>query len=72
VSTAPDHGAWTRAPGACAARLFQAEIGYAALTAVPWEVIYGAGKLQGPWPLTCQREPHEGSPWHWDDGTWWK
>ena len=28
---------------------------------------------QGPPPLACAREPHPGSPWHWDgSGTWWR
>jgi len=28
---------------------------------------------QGPAPLACAREPHPGSPWHWDgSGTWWR
>jgi|HubBroStandDraft_4_1064222.scaffolds.fasta_scaffold113563_2 hypothetical protein len=28
---------------------------------------------QGPAPLSCEREPHPDSPWHWDGtGTWWR
>lgn len=37
----------------------------------PLMLPYGA-PVQGPRPVACAREPHEGSPWHWADGTWWR
>lgn len=37
----------------------------------PCDVAYFAPR-QGPSPVACAREPHEGSPWHWHCGTWWR
>lgn len=37
----------------------------------PLHVVYWDPQ-QGPQPVTCQREPHPESPWHWADGTWWR
>lgn len=37
----------------------------------PLMVPYG-GQVRGPAPVACAREPHEGSPWHWNGGTWWR
>lgn len=30
------------------------------------------GHVAGPAPLVCKRQPHADSPWHWNDGTWWR
>jgi hypothetical protein len=38
----------------------------------PAEIAY-FDPLQGPQPARCAREPHPGSPWHWDGrGTWFR
>ena len=45
-----------------------------ALTGIPVHPSYlpYCAPVQGPAPAFCAREPHPGSPWHWDGrGTWW-
>jgi hypothetical protein len=76
--------AWAAAhPRPCGAVLFPLEPSRDIVTLVvheAWEngvpvhplmVPYG-GPVQGPRPVTCTREPHPGSPWHWFEGTWWR
>jgi hypothetical protein len=62
----------------CKATLFEPEVPLMRLIAMegiplhPCDVVY-CGPIQGPTPLACAREPHPGSPWHWDGrGTWWR
>jgi len=38
----------------------------------PLDVVH-FGPVHGPAPARCARDPHPGSPWHWDGrGTWWR
>lgn len=41
--------------------------------AVNPQIVPRLGRVHGPRPARCAREPHPNSPWHWDGrGTWWR
>lgn len=72
-----------QSPLACGATLFapdeslrnaiRAELILTGTPVHPLHAAVASAPAQGPAPLTCAREPHPDSPWHWDGrGTWWR
>ena len=71
-----------KSPLACGAALFapdeslvnaiRAELIMTGTPVHPLQAAWLNAPVQGPAPPACAREPHPGSPWHWDGcGTWW-